>query len=460
MLRKVKSILSKVFVLRVCRAIVRRSRRKRRDRGQGILSVGNCVVWTHNFTENHEVPNVIFFNGKVSDYYQLSMWLKVFDDYSSRYAILTPSKSVLNFLQKKGLSVIHITEFKNYLFLKYFGVKNVFYVNNSMKNTHLVRYKEFNHVLILHGESDKFPSYNPVSKMYDLIFVAGEWAIDRYHKNLVAVPNRCFRIVGRPQVAKLTRIGGVSCFREGISGVVLYCTTWRGYSGGASTIDQAYKNIASLLSDGFRVVFRPHPKSFDNFDDKLEIDKIEGLRGEFGERITVVDTKFSSKVVSIQENFNHADVLISDMSSLVADWLYTLKPYFVLERGNVDELAMSPIIYDKSVILSANDPDIGNKISDVLANVDFFEKRKVVCEYVLGLVDHEDPMGKFYLALDELLEYFDKDRHVRDMVDESSRILKGVGVSALDKLLMRGFDEGKYVDGVRGSSTRTGENVI
>src|SRR5699024_12395246 len=59
------------------------------------------------------------------------------------------------------------------------SVRGVFYVNNAMLNTHMVRYTSLRHIQLLHGESDKAASASPVLRMYDRDFVAGQAAMDR-----------------------------------------------------------------------------------------------------------------------------------------------------------------------------------------------------------------------------------------------------------------------------------------
>src|SRR5699024_7989560 len=80
------------------------------------------------------------------------------------------------------------------------SARGVFYVNNAMRNNHMVRYAELTHIQLLHGESDKASSATPIIRMYDRDFVAGQAAIDRFEKFGVPMPKDIFRIVGRPQV--------------------------------------------------------------------------------------------------------------------------------------------------------------------------------------------------------------------------------------------------------------------
>src|SRR5699024_7932033 len=88
------------------------------------------------------------------------------------------------------------------------SVRGVFYVNNAMLNTHMVRYTSLRHIQLLHGESDKAASASPVLRMYDRDFVAGQAAIDRFARAGIDVQEGLFRIVGRPQVADVQEARG------------------------------------------------------------------------------------------------------------------------------------------------------------------------------------------------------------------------------------------------------------
>ena len=54
------------------------------------------------------------------------------------------------------------------------SMKAVFYVNNAVRNTHLIERRELTHVWLNHGDSEKPSSYNPVHAIYDFIFAGGQ----------------------------------------------------------------------------------------------------------------------------------------------------------------------------------------------------------------------------------------------------------------------------------------------
>ena len=57
------------------------------------------------------------------------------------------------------------------------SLKVAFYVNHGAKNAHCIRFTQLTHIQIHHGDSDKAPSANPVSAIFDKNFVAGQAAI-------------------------------------------------------------------------------------------------------------------------------------------------------------------------------------------------------------------------------------------------------------------------------------------
>ena len=138
--------------------------------------------------------------------------------------------------------------------------KTVFYMNNAHPqlatwcgNEHLTD------IQLDHGDSDKAPSYNPVFRMYDKNFVAGQAAVDRFAANGVSMPAEMFAIVGRPQVE------GIALARGPISALadptVLYAPTWAGFHADSNycSLPVGYDIIKALLARGCTIVFRPHP---------------------------------------------------------------------------------------------------------------------------------------------------------------------------------------------------------
>ncbi|MDR1295127.1 MAG: CDP-glycerol glycerophosphotransferase family protein, partial [Bifidobacteriaceae bacterium] len=209
------------------------------------------------------------------------------------------------------------------------SLKAACYVNSATLNGHLVRFTQLTHIQLNHGDSDKGPSYSPVFRMFDRDFVAGQAAIDRFAANGVDVPPEMFVIVGRPQVESIAQasrpITGLT------SPVVLYAPTWSGFHGDAdySSLPVGEHIVARLVDRGATVIFRPHPYARRSAVNAAAVDRITARLAAdshaHGRRHLWGDA--AEKTMSINECFNASDAMIADVSSVVNDYLYSLKPF-------------------------------------------------------------------------------------------------------------------------------------
>ncbi|HEY2793754.1 MAG TPA: CDP-glycerol glycerophosphotransferase family protein, partial [Micromonosporaceae bacterium] len=209
------------------------------------------------------------------------------------------------------------------------NMKAVFYVNNGGKNTHMVRLNQLTHIQLLHGDSDKASSFNPVTAMFDKIFVAGQAGIDRYEANGVLIPRPKFDIVGRPQVESVqvasNHIGEVTDKH------VLYATTWVGLYADVNfcSLPIGERIVAKLIERKVTVILRPHPyadrdpasvRHLTRLHQMLADDRTRtGRQHVFGPAATEQMTLFDC--------INRADAMISDVSGVASDFLYSGKPF-------------------------------------------------------------------------------------------------------------------------------------
>ena len=289
------------------------------------------------------------------------------------------------------------------------SLRGVFYVNNAMRNNHMVRYSQLTHIQLLHGESDKASSANPVIRMYDLDFVAGQAAIDRFEKFGVPMPREMFRIVGRPQVENIeperAPIGQLA------ERTVLYAPTWAGYQAETnySSLLAGPAIVAGLLSRGCRVVFRPHPYSArtpelseacEEIRQMLEADTEatgrEHLHGDLAEReMDVVDC------------INACDAMISDVSAIVGDFLHSGKPLsMVSPRTGAEEFLEQFPMARAAYVLEADGsaPRGLDAMLEALIDTDpRREERRDWATYYLGDIPRENYAERFvHVAREEL----------------------------------------------------------
>ena len=106
------------------------------------------------------------------------------------------------------------------------SVRVALFPANTAKNLHMLRVPGIGHVFIGHGDSDKAASFNPYTKVYDEVWVAGQAGRDRYLRAQVGVRDEDIVEVGRPQLTGIRPAGDRPADRMF---TVLYAPTWEGW---------------------------------------------------------------------------------------------------------------------------------------------------------------------------------------------------------------------------------------
>jgi CDP-glycerol glycerophosphotransferase (TagB/SpsB family) len=274
--------------------------------------------------------------------YQVTMWLPYLQRLGRKFVIITrteePAKALAELVDVPVLCCRSIEEVEAALAPT---LTTVFYVNASSGNGHMVRHSHLSHVFLGHGDSDKATSSNPTHAMYDVLFVAGQAAIDRYPAHGVHIPRDRFAIVGRPQVEGVVRterpIAEIAKDRPGGELTVLYAPTWRGAvdETAVCSLEHGEGIVRGLLARGARVIFRPHPFTYRDPADVVLVQRIwtvlEEDRARTGrQHVWGADAETA---MTIFDCFNASDAMFSDISSVVSDYLYSGKPFVIYSPG-------------------------------------------------------------------------------------------------------------------------------
>lgn len=209
------------------------------------------------------------------------------------------------------------------------SLRAVFYCNTAVRNSHMIRFTQLTHIQLNHGDSDKIASVSPTFRQYDKNFVAGEAAIDRFAKHGVATLREQFVLVGRPQLeGVMPSRGPISSLRQPTA---LYCPTWSGFyeDSDYSSLPAGQDIVQGLLDRGCTVVFRAHPYARRHRVNALACDLINTLL-ESDAKATGRDHKWGAAAeneMSIVDCYNASDVMVSDVSSVVSDYLFSGKPF-------------------------------------------------------------------------------------------------------------------------------------
>jgi hypothetical protein len=221
-------------------------------------------------------------------------------------------------------------------------LKWFFYLHNARSNLRYMAMRQVKHVWLGHGDSDKPASVFARHADYDILVVSGTAAIERYETAGVHIPREKFAILGRPQVSEI--LPATRPIREIERPVVLYAPTWQGKRKEVnfSSLRRGPHIVRLLIASGADVIFRPHPLSKRYPPLAKIVHRIEGILHADDDRVDTPGKHVwgdrANLEWSVNECMNNADALVSDVSSVVSDWLQSGKPYaMVSTRWTVEE---------------------------------------------------------------------------------------------------------------------------
>ena len=279
-------------------------------------------------------PDFVVYTSRPDDAsYQVMMWLPYLQRAGLRFIII--ARHAVPAAALAELTDVPVVEARGIADLDALVVpslKAAFYVNASSGNGALVRFQHLTHIYLGHGDSDKPPSYNPTHAMYDQIFAAGPAATRRYAAHGVRIPSEKFTIVGRPQVENVKQ--STTRISDALEPTVLYAPTWRGHVEETMlySLPVGERIVSTLVARGATVIFRPHPFSYDFPEDAAAIARIKALL-DADRRKTGRPHLWGAaaeKDRSILDCINDSDAMVSDVSSVVSDYLFSNKPFAMI----------------------------------------------------------------------------------------------------------------------------------
>ena len=290
------------------------------------------------FLDDYQPDVIVHLSGPDVAGYQINTWLESLEALDRRVFIVLRDHPLFTRMASTTIPTLELKDPGELLMLDFSSARIALFPSNTGNNIHLLRLPTLMSAFIGHGDSDKSASNNPFSRAYDELWVAGEAGADRYRRSKLGVHEDQYRYVGRPQVhgiAREPRLG------EETVPTVLYAPTWEGVNH-----DQEYSSVSAVgvkvveallaAEPPVRVVFKAHPFTGQR-DAKYRavLTRIAGLLDDASTR-TGVDHRVV-KGGSINEWFNRATALITDISSVVSDFLASEKPYAVFNHTDHDD---------------------------------------------------------------------------------------------------------------------------
>jgi hypothetical protein len=349
-------------------------------------------------------PEVMLYHtGTPDSTHQVNMWLGAVEQLGRPAIVALRERSCLADLAPTTLPVVCIPGSVEFMTFVLPEVRVALYTANVGKTIHMLREPGVSHVFVGHGDSDKTASFNPFSRVYSEVWVAGEAGRERYRKAAVGVRDEDIIEVGRPQLAGIEVAAGPIGDRPM---TVLYAPTWEGW-----TADPAHTSLMrtgpTLVERlvGFadvRVIYKPHPFTGTVSRDAAVADaRIRAtLAKAGGDHLTVV-----GPTPTLYDCFNDADLMIADISSVLSDFIYSEKPYVVPNLTGLSEAAFRERFPSagKAYLLDPFAERIG-AILDLARDSDpLAVERRVLKHYLVG-PDEPDAMTRFRSAVDAAYE--------------------------------------------------------
>jgi hypothetical protein len=354
---------------------------------------------------------VLYYSRPEAIGYIANVWMHTLEQLPRRTAVIVREAHNARLVSTDVLPVIHIERSVDLERVIPPSVAVAMYPSNVANNNHLLRLPEIFDVFVGHGDSDKGGSATVLTRIFDEAWVSGPAARDRYRVAGVGVRDEQIREVGRPQLAEIERyIGAVGASHSGSEGgltweyTVLYAPTREGFFASweySSILSQGAGILSCLMAiPGVRVLFKPHPGT--GTDDPAFGEEVQRL-------LTAVEAAGAPhEVVSGSEGlyqaFNRADLLVSDISSVITDFLASGKPYVVTNSAGLQEAefrAQFPSAQG-AYILTGDGTAVGQFVEDAQKYDSLRHARERTSAYLLGDPTAE-PLARFNEAVETVL---------------------------------------------------------
>jgi len=351
---------------------------------------------------------VVYFAADPGASYQVAMWLPYFVRIGRPFVILTRSvpvaQEMARLVRQLGVAVpvVNRSSLRSLEEAVVPSMAAAFYVNNAVRNTHLIERRELTHVWLNHGDSEKPSSYNPVHAIYDLIFVGGQAGIDRYARHGAVIPSEKFRIVGRPQVESIA-VARQPITQQPQPPIVLYAPTWQGPYADTRvySLPLARPIVEHLLERGASVIFRPHPFNrryrpclamIEEITRLLANDRAKNARRHLWGAA-------AEQKMTIEQCFNAADAMISDVSAVVSDFLYSEKPLAIVSVGRTPSELLAQVPAARAAYVLRQDlSNLEDVCTDLLWRDPLADVRRETKIYYLGAFDEANYADAFLTA--------------------------------------------------------------
>lgn len=350
----------------------------------------------------HAPVVVLYFGGGPGSVYAANTWLPTLERVRQSAFVMLRDPAALARLAPTTLPVVCAPGRRDVFSFAQAPLQVSLFPVNETENLRLLRSRELRSAFVGHGDSDKSGSASTLSRAYDEVWVAGPAGRQRYTEADVGVRDEQIREVGRPQTAQVQ----LPSSRRPAGGpyTVLYAPTWEGLdlANHESSLQVAGPTIVSQLLglEDVRIVYRPHPLT-----GSRRADVARTHRG------IVARLRAAGAPHQVQEGdgvdlfacFDEADALVTDISSVIPDFLASTKPYFVVDVRSLaeEEFRRDVPTAAAAYVVQPTGEGLLDGLADARGADSMRARRLALREHLIGPLT-DDPYGRFSQALDEL----------------------------------------------------------
>ncbi|MCP1659293.1 CDP-glycerol glycerophosphotransferase family protein [Neisseria perflava] len=327
---------------------------------------------------------------KINGSSHLKLWLPEFLRSGEDFLVLTRNLELFNWLREtypyvdafyaKGL-----TDIEKVLNTQD-TIKAIYYLSNTGNVIHTIRFNQYKHIFLGHGDSDKSASAHKFFRVYDQIWVAGQAHIDRFKNAGFNISNVEFVKVGRPNLRGIL-VNNEQDWRERQAPRILYLPTWEGvYEEGnyasvgfaADLLAELYQRFGILISTKF------HPSTGNRLTELKTLEQMVKTRfEEFGEDSIYV----ADKMVPVNELLVNVNIFICDISAVVSECIAANGPIFVhIPQDRVIEISQSDMTYEDYAYTFSNIEELCTQLAEVLAGNDpKASQRALAMDYLMSV---------------------------------------------------------------------------
>lgn len=366
------------------------------------------------FLDDYQPEVLVHLSGPETAAYQINTWLEALEHLDRRVFIILRDAKLMEKLGSTSIPTLELSNAGELLMLDFGSARVSLFPSNTGNNIHLLRLPNVMSAFVGHGDSDKSASNNPFSRVYDELWVAGQAGADRYRKSGLNVHESLYRFVGRPQVHAIQRADALP---SDIVPTVLYAPTWEGVN-----LDQEYSSVSAVgekivrgLLDSeqpIRIAFKAHPFTGQR-DAKYRavVAKISRILDQ-----AASETGVDHRVIKggpIDEWYNRSHALITDVSSVVSDFLASEKPYAVFNHtdGSAEQFQDDYPSTGAATIIGRDGSGIAEFAAVVTGEAPdtHAEQRSALATYLLGTPDQRT-LDAFAASVDALIARSDVER--------------------------------------------------